>query len=154
MDKLTKRAMQAQVEAANVDRENSNKVKQEEGLLSVARIKAKARSAEADAEAYSTIAAAKAVAERTRLEAQARAHATRIQAEAEAEAIRIKARADAEVVNDFAQEMGRRRQEVARVGAFGNKAVFVPTESMGVAAPVLAGMAASVGVDMAKPTRA
>lgn len=65
MDKLTKRALQAQVEAAvrvfpapvpqsetpnqppssqqNVDRENSNKVKQEEGVLSVARIKAKAR---------------------------------------------------------------------------------------------------------------
>ncbi|KAN0135811.1 hypothetical protein V8E53_006263 [Lactarius tabidus] len=150
MDKLTKRALQAQVEAANVDRENSNKVKQEEGILSVARIKAKARTTEADAEAYATIAAAKAVAERTRLEAQAHAHATKIQAEAEAEAIRIKARADADVVNAFAQEMSRRRQEVARVGAFGNKAIFVPTESMGVTAPVLAGMAASVGVDMTK----
>ncbi|KAI0038819.1 hypothetical protein FA95DRAFT_1137154 [Auriscalpium vulgare] len=43
MDHLTKRALQAQVEAANVDRENSNKVKQEEGTLAVARIKAKAR---------------------------------------------------------------------------------------------------------------
>lgn len=43
MDKLTTRALQAQVEAANVDRENSNKVKQEEGTLSVARIKAMAR---------------------------------------------------------------------------------------------------------------
>jgi len=150
MDKLTKRALQAQVEAANVDRENSNKVKQEQGVLSVARIKAQSRTAEADAEAYSTIAAAKAVAERTRLEAQAQAHATKLAAEAEAEAIRIKARADAEVVNSFAQEMSRRRQEIARVSAFGNKAVFVPTESMGVAAPVLAGMAASVGVDMTK----
>jgi hypothetical protein len=57
-------------------------------------------------------------------------------------------------VNAFAQEMSRRRQEIARVRAFGNKAVFVPTESMGVASTVLAGMAASVGVDMAKPTRA
>ncbi|KAF8272431.1 hypothetical protein EI94DRAFT_1776807 [Lactarius quietus] len=150
MDKLTKRALQAQVEAANVDRENSNKVKQEQGVLSVARIKAQSRTAEADAEAYSTIAAAKAVAERTRLEAQAQAHATKLAAEAEAEAIRIKARADAEVMNSFAQEMSRRRQEIARVSAFGNKAVFVPTESMGVAAPVLAGMAASVGVDMTK----
>ncbi|KAF8272432.1 hypothetical protein EI94DRAFT_1718028 [Lactarius quietus] len=130
MDTLTKRAMQAQVEAANVDRENSNKVKQEEGVLSVARIKAQARSAEADSEAYSTIAAAKAVAERTRLEAQAQAHATRLAAEAEAEAIRIKARADAEVTNPFAQEMSRRRQEIARVAAFGKKAVFVPTEAM------------------------
>ena len=43
MDKLTTRALQAQVEAANVDRENSNKVKQEEGALSVAKIKAKSR---------------------------------------------------------------------------------------------------------------
>lgn len=43
MDKLTARALQAQVEAANVDRENSNKVKVEEGALSVARIKAQSR---------------------------------------------------------------------------------------------------------------
>ncbi|KAH9170107.1 hypothetical protein EDB89DRAFT_2072397 [Lactarius sanguifluus] len=150
MDKLTKRALQAQVEAANVDRENSNKVKQEEGVLSVARIKAQARSAEADAEAYSTVAAAKAVAERTRLEAEAQAHATRFAAEAEAAAIRIKARADAEVADEFAQEMSRRRQEIRRVAAFGNKAVFVPTEAMGVASQVLTGMAAGVGADLRK----
>ncbi|KAI0246092.1 hypothetical protein BJV78DRAFT_197706 [Lactifluus subvellereus] len=150
MDKLTKRALQAQVEAANVDRENSNKVKQEEGVLSVARIKAQSRNAEADAEAYSTIAAAKAVAERTRIEAAAEAHATRLAAEAEAEAIRIKARADADVEDEFAQEMGRRRQEIARVSAFGNKAVFVPTEAMGIAAPALAGLAAGVGADLRK----
>lgn len=43
MDKLTTRALQAQVEAANVDRENSNKIKQEEGALSVARVKAQTR---------------------------------------------------------------------------------------------------------------
>ncbi|KAH9963947.1 hypothetical protein BGW80DRAFT_1462972 [Lactifluus volemus] len=43
MDKLTKRALHAQVGAANVDRDNRNKVKQEEGVPSVARIKAKAR---------------------------------------------------------------------------------------------------------------
>ncbi|KAH9960008.1 hypothetical protein BC827DRAFT_1133897 [Russula dissimulans] len=150
MDKLTKRALQAQVEAANVDRENSNKVKQEEGVLSVARIKAQSRNTESDAEAYSIIAAAKAVAERTRIEAAAHAHATRLGAEAEAEAIRIKARADADVVDAFAQEMGRRRQEIGRVAAFGNKAVFVPTEAMGVAAPALAGMAAGMGADLRK----
>ncbi|KAH9008960.1 hypothetical protein EDB84DRAFT_1571640 [Lactarius hengduanensis] len=150
MDKLTKRALQAQVEAANVDRENSNKVKQEEGVLSVARIKAKTRSAAADAEAYATVAAAKAVAERTRIEAEAQAHATRFAAEAEAAAILTKARADAEVADEFAQEMSRRRQEIKRVAAFGNKAVFVPTEAMGVASQALAGMAASVGVDLTK----
>lgn len=43
MDKLTTRALQAQVEAANVDRENSNKVKQEQGALLVAQVKAQAR---------------------------------------------------------------------------------------------------------------
>jgi hypothetical protein len=45
MDKLTTRALQAQVEAANVDRENSNKVKQEQGALQVAQVKAQARKA-------------------------------------------------------------------------------------------------------------
>ncbi|KAH9166272.1 hypothetical protein EDB89DRAFT_2004880, partial [Lactarius sanguifluus] len=43
MDKLTKCALEAQVSAANVDHENSNKVEQEEGVLSVAPIKAQAR---------------------------------------------------------------------------------------------------------------
>uniref|UniRef100_A0A0W0FUK5 Band 7 domain-containing protein n=1 Tax=Moniliophthora roreri TaxID=221103 RepID=A0A0W0FUK5_MONRR len=64
MDKLTTRALQAQVEAANVDRENSNKVKQEEGALSVARIKVQARNTQADAEAYQIITNAKAQAQR------------------------------------------------------------------------------------------
>ena len=105
---------------------------------------------ESDAEAYSVIAAAKAAAERTRIEAEAHAHATRLAAEAEAEATRIKARADADVGNPFAQEMGRRRQEIARVAAFGNKAVFVPTEAMGVAAPAVAGMAAGMGAELRK----
>ncbi|KAI0269647.1 hypothetical protein BGY98DRAFT_1101011 [Russula aff. rugulosa BPL654] len=150
MDKLTKRALQAQVEAANVDRENSNKVKQEEGVLAVARIKAQSRNAESDAEAYSVIAAAKAAAERTRIEASARAHATRLAAEAEAEAVRIKANADGDVRNPFAQEMAGRRMEVMRVSAFGNKAVFVPTEAMGIAAPAISGMAAGIGADLRK----
>ncbi|KAH9008961.1 hypothetical protein EDB84DRAFT_1571641, partial [Lactarius hengduanensis] len=87
---------------------------------------------------------------RTRLEAEAQAHATRFAAEAEAAAIRIKARADAEVADEFAQEMSRRRQEIQRVAAFGNKAVFVPTEAMGVASQVLTGMAAGVGADLRK----
>jgi hypothetical protein len=41
--------------------------------------------------------------------------------------------------------MGQRRQEVARVAAFGNKAVFLPIEAMGIAVPALAGMAAGLG---------
>ncbi|KAI0039562.1 band 7 domain-containing protein [Auriscalpium vulgare] len=150
MDHLTKRALQAQVEAANVDRENSNKVKQEEGTLAVARIKAKARNTEADSKAYSVIAEAKAEAERVRIAAEAQAQATKLAAEAESEAIRIKANADAAVVDQFAREMEMRRMEVRRVSAFGNKAVFVPTEGMGVASPAMAGLAAGLGASLHK----
>ncbi|TCD69546.1 hypothetical protein EIP91_007170 [Steccherinum ochraceum] len=131
MDKLTTRALQAQVEAANVDRENSNKIKQEEGTLAVAQVKAKVRNTQAEAEAYSVVAAARAQAERLEIEAQAQATATRLAAEADAEAIRIKARADAAVTDTFAREMETRRMEVSRVKAFGHKTVFVPTEGLG-----------------------
>ncbi|KAF8655867.1 hypothetical protein AX16_002950 [Volvariella volvacea WC 439] len=152
MDKLTTRGLQAQVEAANVDRENSNKVKQEEGALSVARIKAQAANTKADAEAYAVITVAKAQAEKLRIEAEAQAAATRMAAEAEAEAIRIKARADAEVLDQFAREMSLRRLDVRRVQAYGSKTVFVPTEgpgaSMGNAMAV--GMAANMGASAAR----
>ncbi|KAI0337416.1 hypothetical protein BDW22DRAFT_1339914 [Trametopsis cervina] len=131
MDKLTTRALQAQVEAANVDRENSNKIKQEEGALSVARVKAQALNTQADAEAYSVVAAARAQAERLCIEADAQARATKVAAEAEAEAVRIKAAADAQVLDQFAREMELRRMDVARVQAFGSKTVFVPTEGLG-----------------------
>ncbi|TFY70723.1 hypothetical protein EVG20_g2269 [Dentipellis fragilis] len=152
MDKLTTRALQAQVEAANVDRENSNKVKQEEGALSVARIKAQALNTKADAEAYSIVAAAKASAERTKIEAEAEAAATRVRAEAEAEAVRVKARADAEVLDSFAREMQFRRTEVQRVGAYGDKTVFVPLEGPagGLAGSMATGMAAGLGAQKAR----
>lgn len=39
--------------------------------------------------------------------------------------------ADAEVLDQFAREMEMRRVEVARVQAFGDKTVFVPTEGLG-----------------------
>ncbi|KIM80892.1 hypothetical protein PILCRDRAFT_72918 [Piloderma croceum F 1598] len=149
MDKLTTRALQAQVEAANVDRENSNKVKQEEGSLSVARIKAQARNTQADSEAYGVVAAAKAQAERTKIEAEAQAEATRLMAEAEAEAVRIKAEADAKVIDQFAREMELRRVEVQRVGAFGNKTVFVPSDGPGtvMGSTMAMGLAAGMGAD-------
>ncbi|KAJ4488234.1 hypothetical protein J3R30DRAFT_3667623 [Lentinula aciculospora] len=149
MDKLTTRALQAQVEAANVDRENSNKVKQEEGALSVARIKAKARNTQADSEAYSVVAAAKAQAQRTRIEAEAQAEATRLAAEADAEAIRIKATADAGVIDQFAREMELRRVEVAKVKAYGEKTVFVPSDGAGaqMGSAMALGMAAGMGAD-------
>ncbi|KAF8553419.1 hypothetical protein OG21DRAFT_1497744 [Imleria badia] len=152
MDKLTTRALQAQVEAANVDRENSNKVKQEEGALAVARIKVQARNTQADSEAYSVIAAAKAQAERTKIEALAQAEAIRLTAEAEAEAIRIKAAADGAVVDQFAREMGMRRVEVSRIQAFGDRTVFVPSDGPGnqMGTAMAMGMAAAMGSDARK----
>ncbi|KZV74315.1 band 7 domain-containing protein [Peniophora sp. CONT] len=152
MEKLTTRALQAQVEAANVDRENSNKVKQEEGALSVARIKAMSRNTQADAEAYSVIAAAKAEAERTRIAAASQADAIKLAAEAQAEAVRIKARADAEVTDTFAREMEMRRVEVQRVEAFGERAVFVPTDGIGASAggSMLTGLAVGMGANAGK----
>ncbi|KAF8061467.1 hypothetical protein FPV67DRAFT_1673110 [Lyophyllum atratum] len=149
MDKLTTRALQAQVEAANVDRENSNKVKQEEGALAVSRIKAQSANTQADAEAYKIVAAAKAQAQRTKIEAEAQAEATRLAAEAEAEAVRIKAQADAQVVDQFAREMELRRMEVSRVRAYGAKTVFVPAEGPGaqMGNAMAIGMAAGMGAD-------
>ncbi|KAL1948779.1 hypothetical protein VTO73DRAFT_10585 [Trametes versicolor] len=147
MDKLTTRALQAQVEAANVDRENSNKIKQEEGALAVARIKAQSQNTIADSQAYGIVAAAEAAAKRTQIEAEAQAKATRLAAEAEAEAIRMRAAADAAVVDQFAREMELRRTEVTRVRAFGSKAVFVPTDGLGaqMGSAMAAGMAAGLG---------
>ncbi|KAJ2917588.1 hypothetical protein MD484_g2772, partial [Candolleomyces efflorescens] len=156
MDKLTTRALQAQVEAANVDRENSNKVKQEEGALAVTQIKAQAANTQADAEAYRIIAAAKAQAERIKIEAEAQAEATRMQAEAEAEAVQIKAKADALVVDTFAREMELRRQEVARIRAYGAKTVFVPTDSAGaqMGSALALGMAATLGAENGRANKA
>ncbi|KIY72454.1 hypothetical protein CYLTODRAFT_434710 [Cylindrobasidium torrendii FP15055 ss-10] len=140
MDKLTTRALQAQVEAANVDRENSNKVKQEEGALSVARIKAQARNTQADAEAYSVIAAAKAQAERVKIEAEA---------EAEAEAIRTRSAADILVTDVYAREVALRRLDVSRVQAFGDRTIFVPFEGPGaqMGSAMALGMAANMGAN-------
>ncbi|KAF7322777.1 hypothetical protein HMN09_00057000 [Mycena chlorophos] len=146
MDKLTTRALNTQVEAANVDRENQNRVKQEEGALAVARIKAQSQNALADSQAYSIVAAAKAQAEKTKIEAEAQAHATRLAAEAEAEAIRIKSEAEAAVSNNFAQNMALARMEIARTAAFGDRTIFAPTNLGGEMSQALAmGMAAGKG---------
>ncbi|KAF8322683.1 band 7 domain-containing protein [Clavulina sp. PMI_390] len=152
MDKLTTRALQAQVEAANVDRENSNKVKQEEGALSVARVKAQQTQTEADARAYAVVAKAKADAEALRIRAQAEAEATRIAANAEADAIGVKAQAGEQVHDDFAREMELRRIEVQRVGAYGNRTVFVGegTGAGGVGSGVVQGYASYKGMEQAQ----
>jgi regulator of protease activity HflC (stomatin/prohibitin superfamily) len=149
MDKLTTRALQAQVEAANVDRENSNFVKKEQGRLEVARVQAQTRRTEADANAYAVVAAAKADAEALGIAAQAQAEATRVAALAEADAVRSRALADAGVDNAFAREMSARRLEVNRVQAFGNRAVFVPTETSsgsGISSALALGMGMSQGM--------
>ncbi|KDQ21011.1 hypothetical protein BOTBODRAFT_27024 [Botryobasidium botryosum FD-172 SS1] len=148
MDKLTTRALQAQVEAANVDRENSNRVKKEEGALQVAQVTAQARKTQADADAYQVIAAARARAEALQIESTAQAEATRVSAQAEADAILLRTKADAEVRDAFAREMQLRRIEVERVGAFGNKTVFVPTENGaagGLGSTMAMGLAAGLG---------
>jgi regulator of protease activity HflC (stomatin/prohibitin superfamily) len=124
-------------------------VKQEQGALSVARIKAQTANTQADSEAYRVIAAAKADAEKTRIEAEAQAEATRLAAKAEADAIRSKADADSQVMDAFAREMQLRRVEVAKVRAYGSKAVFVPSDGPGaqMGNAMAVGLAAGLGAD-------
>lgn len=95
------------------------------------------------------VAAAKAQAQRLQIEAEAQAKATRLAAEAEAEAVRVKAEADANVLDQFAREMELRRVDVARVKAFGSRAVFVPTEGVGaqMGGSMATGLAAAMGAD-------
>jgi regulator of protease activity HflC (stomatin/prohibitin superfamily) len=151
---LIARALQAQIEAANVDRENSNKVKQEEGAFSVTRIKAQSANTQADSEAYRVIAAAKAQAERTRIESEAQAEATRVQAKAEADAVLTKARADGQVMDQFAREMQMRRTDISKIKAYGSKTVFVPSEGAGaqMGNALAVGMAAGMGADARRAT--
>ena len=104
----------------------------------------------ADAEAYKVVAAARAAAESTRIDAEARAEATLILAKARAEAIRLQAEADAAVTDQFAREMMLRRNEVDRVGAFGNKTVFVSGEGLA----SQAGSAMTIGLAEAKGAQA
>jgi len=147
MEKLTTRALQTQVEAANVDRENSNKIKQEEGSLSVARIKAQTRNTQSDADAYSAVTAARAAAQALQIQTEAQGDATRLIAKAEADAIRLRALADAEVKDLFAQEMELRRIDVERVRSYGDKTIFVPTAEAGARAGdhMAFGLAAAMG---------
>ncbi len=161
MDKLTTRALQAQVEAANVDRENSNRVKKEQGTLDVAQVQASSRKTQADAEAYAIVANAKAVAQALQIDAEARAEATRMAAKADADAIQLKATADQGVTDDFARQMEMRRVEVQRVAAYGNKAIFVPMSGSegnsggsGISGALASGLAQGMGFDMAKGAQA
>ncbi|KZO95180.1 band 7 domain-containing protein [Calocera viscosa TUFC12733] len=152
MDHLTRRALEAQVEAANVDRENSNRVKKEEGQLQVAQVQARQRQAVADSDAYTVVSKARADAQASAIAAEAKAQSIRIQAAAEADAIKMKARAVAEIEDAFAREVELKRLEIQRVAAFGNKAVFVPASEPGMASgmsnAMTLGMAAGMGRDV------
>lgn len=152
MEKLTTRALQTQVEASNLDRENANRIKKEQGTLQVAQVQASARKTQADADAYAIVADAKARAEALQIEATARAEATRLAARADADAIRLKASADQDVTDGFAREMQARRVEVQRVAAYGNKTVFVPMEGAGgnIHTALTMGLAGSLGSDLKK----
>ncbi|GAA5863575.1 hypothetical protein JCM8547_007289 [Rhodosporidiobolus lusitaniae] len=137
LDTLTVRALQAQVEATNIDRENANAVKAQEGQLEVARVAAKQRQTEADARAYVTIAEARAAAEAVEIAARARANAVKIEAEA-----------DANVTDPQARLTQMARIEVSRVRAYGDKTVFVPDTALG--GSVVAGHALAAGMAAGK----
>jgi regulator of protease activity HflC (stomatin/prohibitin superfamily) len=153
MDKLTTRALQAQVDAANVDRENSNRVKHEQGALQVEQVKAQSRKTQADAEAYTVVTTAKARAEARQIAAEAEAEATRLTARAEADAIRLRAEAEHSIPDSFAREMQRSRLEVNKVAAYGNRTLFVPTNFGGdgstIGNAMALGMAAGIGANAA-----
>ncbi|KAK4051584.1 hypothetical protein OIV83_002724 [Microbotryomycetes sp. JL201] len=147
MDNLTTRSLQAQVEASNVDRENMNRVRAQEGQLQVAQVQAQQRQTEADAMAYTTLAEARAKAEAITIKARAEAEAMCIAAEAEARAIEARNTADSNVKDSQARAMQLARTEVQRVSAYGSKTVFVPTsEATGVSQNLVAGYAIASGV--------
>jgi hypothetical protein len=128
MDHLTTRALEAQVESSNLDRENNNRKKKQEGDLRVAQLQNEQATQKAENDAVAAIAAAKGKAEALRLEAEARAQATLVQARAEAEAARILAEAEGAIPGQFAQGQARARLEVERTKAYGNKTVFVSAD--------------------------
>jgi electron transfer flavoprotein alpha subunit len=124
------RALEAQVESANLDRENANRRLKEQGNARVLELQNAMKQATAETEASNVIAAARARAEALTIEAQAQATALKMTAEAEAEAVRTKARADADISNIFAQELAKARIEVERTRAFGDRTTFAPMEAM------------------------
>lgn len=113
----------------------------------MATVKAQQTKTEADARAYTIIAQAKADAEALEIAAKAKASATRLAAQADADALVTKANAGAGVKDEFAREMELRRLEVQRVGAYGNKTVFVGDGAGGAAG---AGATAAQGLALYK----
>lgn len=96
-----------------------------------------------------TITEAKARAQAIEIDAQAQAAATRLTAQAEADALRIKNDASVAITDSFAREMEFRRLEVARVGAYGNKTVFVGDGAAMASAAMAQGLALQRGTNLA-----
>ncbi|KAH8917629.1 band 7 domain-containing protein [Atractiella rhizophila] len=130
MNSLTTRALEAQVESANLDRENANRRRKQEGDARVLELQNAMKRATAETEAANTLAAARARAEALTIQAEAEGRAIRLRADAEAEAVRIRGEADKEVTSLYAQDIAKRRVEVERTKAFGNRTVFAPLEAM------------------------
>jgi len=130
LDSLTTRALEAQVESANLDRENANKRRKQEGEAKVLELQNAMRIATAETDAQNKVQVAKAWAEAHMIEAEAMAKATKLKAEAAAEAVRIQASIDAQISDDFARLLAANRVEVERTKAYGSNTVFAPTEAL------------------------
>ncbi|KAK0524542.1 hypothetical protein OC835_005885 [Tilletia horrida] len=126
IEKLTMRAMEIQVDATNVDRENQNAVKRKMGLLEAAKVDAERQRVEALAAAQQQIERARGEAESRRIAAEAEAAAIRLVAQADAEAAEARARVDASVSDRHAQIAQLARIQIDSVKAYGPNTVFVP----------------------------
>jgi regulator of protease activity HflC (stomatin/prohibitin superfamily) len=130
LDSLTTRALEAQVESANLDRENANKRLKQHGEARVLELQNEMKRATVETDNQNAIARARAKAESLTIEAQAEATAIKLRAEAQAEATRIQARVDADIRDEFARDLAQGRLEVERTRAYGNGTVFAPMEAL------------------------
>ncbi|CAK9785710.1 hypothetical protein CC85DRAFT_279757, partial [Cutaneotrichosporon oleaginosum] len=130
LDSLTTRALEAQVESANLDRENANRKLKQLGEARVLELQNEMKRATVETENLNAIARARAKAESLTIEAEAEATAIKLRAEAQAEATRIQASVDAQIRDDFARDLAQGRLEVERTRAYGNGTVFAPMDAL------------------------
>ncbi|GMK59045.1 hypothetical protein CspeluHIS016_0700600 [Cutaneotrichosporon spelunceum] len=130
LDKLTTRALEAQVESANLQREAENARRKAQGEARVLELQNAMKRATVETDNANSIARARAKAEGVAIEAEAEATAIKLRAEAHAEAARIQARVDAEIHDEFARNLAQGRLEVERTRAYGNNTVFAPMDAL------------------------
>ncbi|BEI82029.1 hypothetical protein CcaverHIS002_0211890 [Cutaneotrichosporon cavernicola] len=140
LDSLTTRALEAQVESANLDRENANRALKQQGEARVLQLQNAMKRATVETDNMNAIARARAKAESLTIEAEAEATAIKLRAEAQAEATRIQARVDADIRDEFARNLAQGRLEVERTKAYGNGTVFAPMDALRSAGMVGMGM--------------